>query len=314
MALLSLVDYCKSVPDAMRAGIILKATNESVFLRVLRFVTVPQGFVYEYPELSKLPGVAFRAINGTYTPDAGIVNPKQEVLRPLGGLIQVDHLLARGQSPARTNAILGKTKAAGLLYDYTCINGDTSQGGEHVKEFDGLKKRLTGAQVITNATNGATLAGGKGLDAVNQLLDAVVGPNSSKVLVMNKNVRRQFKNLILSGATGTSVADVTGSMENYDGAKIEVIDEDGAETNILPFTETCGNTAVNSSMYCVRPGASQEGEWVQGLVGLGANGEPVQHFDQGLQGTRLQDLIEMLGGLAIFHGRAAARLQGIKAV
>jgi len=97
-------------------------------------------------------------------------------------------------------------------------------------------------------------------------------------------------------------------MTGYDGAKVEVLDEDGDENPILTKTEvrgTGGGTAT-SSIYCVRPGQDPEGEWVQGLIGSGM----IQHMPQGPQGTKQNDLVEARAGLAVFHGRAAARLGG----
>jgi hypothetical protein len=300
---ISLVDYAAQTQDDMRGGLIQKITNESVFMRVLRFVPV-DGFKYLYGEQATLGGIAFRKLNGSYTADAGVVNPKEETLAILGGLVKTDVQLANVRGGvARTNAIMAKMRKAGLFFDKYVIDGDPATVPD---SFYGLKTRLVGNQLIyptADASNGGALV----LGDVDRLLDAVAGPNESKVLVMRKAERTKMKQLVVASAGGASVADVGKTMDSYDGAKIELLDEDCDEAPVLPKTETRGSSNVTSSMYCIRPGGSDEGEWVQGLI----HGEMVNHMPQGAQGTQMYDLIEMLGGLAVFHGRAAARLAGI---
>jgi len=73
-----------------------KITNESVFMRVLNFVTV-DGFSYEYSEQATLGGIAFRSISENYTPDTGAVVPKREPLKIFGGAVTTDHQLVAKQ-------------------------------------------------------------------------------------------------------------------------------------------------------------------------------------------------------------------------
>ena len=87
----------------------------------------------------------------------------------------------------------------------------------------------------------------------------------------------------------------------------EVLDEDGDESVILDYNETCGSSNVTTSLYVVRPGSDIEGEYVQGLVG----GNMIEHVDVGLLGTYYSDIVEANLGVAMFHGRAAARIKGI---
>lgn len=300
---ISLMDFAAQTQDDMRGGLIQKVTNESVFMRILRFVTV-DGFKYLYGEQATLGGVSFRQLNGSYTADTGVVNPKEETLAILGGLVKTDVQLAQVRGGvARTNQIMAKMRKAGLFFDKYCIDGDPAVTPS---SFYGLKTRLIGNQLIypaADANNGGALA----LGDVDKLLDAVAGPNETKTLIMRKAERTKIKQLVVAAAGGASVADVGKTMSSYDGAAIEVLDEDGDEAPILPKTETRGSSNVTSSMYCIRPGGSDEGEWVQGLL----SDKIVQHMPQGAQGTSYYDLIEMLGGLAVFHGRAAARLAGI---
>jgi hypothetical protein len=298
---ISLLDFVNQTEDQMRKGLVMKVTNESVFMRILRFIQV-DGFSYEYGELALLGGIAFRGINEPYSPDAGVVNPKIERLAILGGQINTDRLLANKQGGiARVNAIMGK---AGLFFDKYCIDGDP---GISNKQFYGLKARLVGNQLIypaADAGNGGALA----LKDIDTLIDRVVGPNSKKVLIMNKADRRGLKQAaIAAGARWASVDDIGRSIDQYDNVKIEVLDEDGDEQPILAKNETRGSSNLTSSVYCIHPGEDTQGEYVQGLIGT----KMIEHEEQGARGTVYIDLVEMNASLAMFHGRAAARLAGI---
>lgn len=305
MPAISLTDYVNQTDNRLRKGIVQKITNESVFLRRLRFIPIPT-FEYRYPRQETLGGIAFRNLNQDYTPDTGVVNPLVESVAIFGGEVQTDRQLAGGgnSNNVRASAIGAKLRKAGLFYDKYVIDGDPGVNG---MQFYGLNARLTGAQVISAGTNGAALT----LDMVDALLDAVPGANERKVLVMNKADRRGLKKLIVNAAGGAAVGDFGPTLQTYDGAPIEVIDEDGDEAAILGKDETQGSSSVTSSMYCIRPGTDTEGEFVQGLVKTGGAGDLIDHVDQGVRGTSFIDLIEAALGLAVFHPRAAARLKGI---
>lgn len=300
MPAISLVDFANQTQDRLRKGMIQKITNESVFLRVLKFVPV-DGFSYRYNRQETLGGIAFRNINADYTADTGVVNPQTENVAIFGGSVETDRQLVNAQGDkVRANAIAAKMRRAGLFYDKYVIDGDP---GTSPDQFYGLNPRLTGNQAIVAGANGAILV----LTMVDDLLDRVPGANEQKILIMNKGVRRKMKQLLVAAAGGAAVADFGPTLQHYDGAKIEVIDEDGDEAAILGFDETQGSSNVTSSMYCIRPGSDTEGEYVQGLVKSGM----IEHEDQGPRGTRYVDLVEAAMGLAVFHPRAAARLKGV---
>ena len=145
------------------------------------------------------------------------------------------------------------------------------------------------------------------MDLLDELLDAVAGPNNEKVLIMNKWCKRVYKKLLKAAATGTSMAEVSNGIDAYDNAPVVIMDEDDAETPVLPQNEVCGTANDTCSIYCIRPGQDPEGEYVQGLV----RGNMIQHVVLAQINTQVQDLIEMFAGVGVFHGRAAARLAGI---
>lgn len=298
MPAITMLDYASQIQDPMRVGLIQNIVASSVFFSLLRFVPV-DGFNYPYGEQATLGGIAFRGINESYTASAGIVNPKIETLKIFGGLIQIDHQFAGSEMHA--NAVMAKTRAAGLHYDYHVINGDQSSDA---KQFVGLKHRLQGNQVIL-PTSGV---GEKvELEDIDNLVDRVVGPNESKVLLMSKYQRRRVKEEMRIRSTATSMEDISTMPATFNGVRIVVLDEDDTETPILPQTETCGTAHNTGSIYCIRPGSDPAGEYVQGLV----RGQMVEHKPLAQVNTTVSDLVEIVAGLGVFHGRAAARLMGL---
>jgi hypothetical protein len=299
---ISLLDFANQTQSPMRKGIVQEITNESVFLRALRFVPV-DGFAYTYNRQQTLGGIAFRGLNDSYANDTGVVNPQVETLSIFGGEVRTDRQIVNKQGDvARANAIAAKVKKAGLFFDRYVIKGDPNADP---LQFHGLNVRLTGAQVMEVAANGGPLT----LDLLDQALDAVVGSNTRKVIVCNKAVRRQITKLVRTAAGGAAVSDVGPQVRDYDGAPIEVLDEDGDETPILAFDETQGASNVASSLYVIRPGSDVDGEYVQGLIGGGM----IEHVAVGLLGTYYSDIVEANMGLGVFHPRAAIRLKGITA-
>jgi hypothetical protein len=299
---ISLIDYAVQSEMPMRRGLVQRITNESIFLRRLKFITI-DGYVYQYNREETLGGVAFRGLNEDYTDDTvGVINPQVESLSIFGGPVKTDRSIANLPSGAavRASRIASKVRKAGLFYDKYCIDGDPAT---NPKQFYGLNARLTGAQIISAGTNGATLT----LAMVDDAIDKVVGTQAQKILVCNKAIRRKITALVVGSAGGAAVLDVGKQLTEYNGVPIEVIDEDGDEAAILGFDETQGSSAVTTSLYVIRPGSDADGEFVQGLV----NTKLVEHEDQGVRGTQYIDLIEAGMGLAMFHPRSAARVKGI---
>ena len=298
----SLIDFANQTRSPMRRGIVQEITNESVFLKVLRFVPV-DGFAYSYNRQVTLGGIAFRGLNDGYAEDTGVVNPQVETLSIFGGEVRTDRQIVNKQGDvARANAIAAKVKKAGLFFDRYVIKGDPAADP---LQFYGLNTRLTGDQVLSPAANGGPLT----LELLDRALDAVVGSNARKVIVCNKAVRRQITALVRAAAGGAAVSDVGAQAREYDGAPIQVLDEDGDEAPILAFDEAHGASNVTTSLYVIRPGSDVDGEHVQGLIGS----KMIEHVPVGLLGTYYSDLVESAMGLGMFHPRAACRVKGITA-
>ena len=297
---LSLIDFTNQTTSPLKRGVVSEITNESVFLRRLHFVPV-NGFAYSYNRQKTLGGIAFRGLNESYVNDTGVVNPSVETLSIFGGEVRTDRQLVNKQGDlVRANAIAAKVKKAGLFFDRYVLKGDP---GINANQFYGLNARLTGAQVLAAGANGAALT----LDLLDQALDAVAGSNDRKFIVCNKVVRRKLTALLRAAAGGSAISEIGPQAREYDGAAIEVLDEDGDETPILAFDESQGSSNVTTSLYVIRAGGDVDGEHVQGLIGA----DLVEHVAVGLQGTYYTDIVEANMGLGMFHPRAACRVKGI---
>lgn len=299
--------------NELARGVMETFVIESSVLDRIPLMTIA-GNAYAYNQEATLPGVAFRSVNEAYVESTGTFVQKSESLVILGGDADVDRFIVqtRGnlqdQRAAQTRA---KVKAAAYKYQDTFINGDTSVDA---KAFDGLKKRLTGAQVLSSGTNGAPIVGNGGTDAMTFLdnLDALFGAVAGGPDVAYAN--RSVIGRILAagrrvGGAAITANDLTGKREvQWNGVPIVDIGTRADGTQIIPQTETQGSSSVTSSIYAVKFGNDETDQAVTGLTNGG-----VQVYDLGEVSDKpvYRTRLEFYCGLATFGGQSAARLTGV---
>lgn len=296
---ISMKDYATSQQDALRQGFVDLMWQSSRVMSRLNFIQ-HRGLSYPYSKRTKRPGVATRTLNQDFQIAPGNYAPDTETLCILGGEVRTDTVLQQFKPTLRENEIAGTAEAAGLMFDRLFFKGDPSKPGG-VNEFYGLYPRITGAQVIDMATNGAVVTHEK----VSELLDLVKGPNSEKVLAMNRTNRRLLSHDVKDNAGGKGVFDVSRQLLQFDDANIWEIEKDESDNEILPFNETQGGSNVASSILCFRPGGAVDERDVQGIMGMDIQVNPSER-----RGVFLIDVIQMVGGIGIFGGYAVARLRG----
>lgn len=281
---------------------------------------VPQkginGGTYVYNMEAALGGVAFRGVNGSYTPSNGVINPYMEKLAIMGGEVKIDNYIVEVESnaiDAKRQYYGMKARAMGLFYSEQFIEGDTAV---NPYGFDGIRKRLVGAQSLyigADGVMGTTGTAGGGtltLDGLDILLDSVVGDNSQKILFMNKTLRRKI-NALRRAQTGAQQIVVTSGAfnrqyEEYAGAAIRVIERDDDANTFLGFDETDGSGNLDtSSIYCIRFGM----EYVHGIIH--GSIPTVKDFGESQQGPYHSGRIEGYMGVVVHHPRSAARLARI---
>jgi hypothetical protein len=254
-----------------------------------------QGNAYAYNVEATLPGVAFRAVNEAYTESTGTFNQRTETLAILGGDADLDKFLVATRG--NINDLRAVTTAGDVSVD--------------PKSFDGLKKRLTGSQVIDAATNGiGPVAGGNDFfDALDALFAAVAGgPDvayaNSSVIGKIKSAGRRL------GGIDMVQNDITGRRDVYwNGVPIlDIGTTSDGTTNIIAQTETQGSASNASSIYAVKFGQDETDQAVTGL----ANNMP-EAYDLGELQSKpaYRTRIDFYCGLAVFGGKAAARLRGV---
>ena len=298
----------------LQRGVIETFVQASPVLDRLPLLTIA-GNAYAYNQEATLPGVAFRSVNEAYTESTGTVNQKTESLVILGGDADVDKFIVqtRGNlNDQRATQTAMKVKAASYKFQDTFINGDVAVDP---KGFDGLKKRLTGAQVLDAATNGLgpVAAGHDFFDALDALIAQVSGLNgangalyaNSAVIakIMSSARRLGGADMITEALTGRRVA-------TYNGIPLLDIGQTAAGADIITRTETQGTATNASSIYAVKFGQDEGDQAVTGLTNGG-----VQVTDLGELETKpaYRTRIEFYCGLAVFGGKAAARLRGVLA-
>lgn len=308
----------------LQGGIAERFVMESVVLDRLPLIEI-EGNAYSYPEEATLPGVAFRAVNTTYTESTGTYNQKTESLSILGGFSDVDRFIERtqgrtraGRISLRESALNAKIKAARIKFQDTFFNGSVATDAN---AFDGLKVRLTGAQVLAAATNGmGPVAGGQDFfDALDAVMAAVPGgadavyANASVIAKIASSARRLGWNLpqierIENAPEGRVV---NRRVYTYNGVPLLDPGNKADGTLILPFSETQGTSVNASSVYATRFTESHEDDGVAGFVNGSVN-EPFETVEQErtdpIVGYRV--LVEGYLGMGVF-GKGAARLTGV---
>jgi hypothetical protein len=295
--------------DDLQRGVIETFVQNSPVLDRIPLMDI-EGNAYAYNEEATLPGVAFRSVNEAYTESTGTVNQKSESLVILGGDADVDRFIVKTRgnlNDQRAVQTAMKVKAASYKFQDTFFNGDVSVD---TKSFDGLKKRLTGAQVLDAATNGlGPVAGGHDFfDALDALIASVSG--NVDALYANKAVIAKIMSSArrLGGAEMITETLTQKRIATYNGIPLLDPGTTAAGADILPQTETQGSSSAASSIYAVRFG-QDEGD--QGVTGLTNGGVMVDDLGQLQEKPAYRTRIEFYCGVAVFGGKAAARLRGV---
>lgn len=315
---ITLPEAAKLSTDDLQRGVIETFVQSSPVLDRIPFLSI-QGNAYAYNEEATLPGVEFREVNKGYTESTGTVNQKSESLVILGGdadvdrFIQITHSNLNDQRAVQTAM---KVKAASYKFQDTFINGDITVDAF---SFDGLKKRLTGAQVISAGTNGAPIVGNGGtdthsfLDKLDDLLALVPGINGQNgALYTNAAVLAKIKAAARRvGGAEIVREDLTGKrVLVWNGIPVLDIGSAANGTSIIPATETEGTASNATSIYAVRFG-QDEGD--QAVTGLTNGGVQVMDLGQLQEKPAYRTRIEFYTGMAVFGGKGAARLTGVLA-
>ena len=300
----------------LQRGVIETFVQESAVLDRLPLMTI-EGNAYAYNKEASLPGVAFRSVNEAYTESTGTVVQATESLVILGGDADVDTFIQKTRSNLNDQRAIQtrlKVKAASYKFQDAFFNGDVATDP---KGFDGLKKRLTGGQVIDAGVNGLPIVGSSNadifafMDKLDELIAAVPGITAENGAIY---APRALRSKILSagrrvGGTDTVREDLTGKrISTWNGIPLLDPGDNLAGAQILANNETQGSSSAAGSIYAVRFGEDETDAAVTGLTNGGIDVRDLGEVDDK---PAYRTRIEFFCGLATFGGKAAARLRGV---
>jgi len=302
---ITMLEAAKHSQDDLERSVAKIIVEASPVLEYLPQKTIT-GPAFRYHREASLGTVSWRGVGGTYTPDAGVINPLFEPLVILGGEIKVDNFEVKAMSNLlnlKAEKYRMKARQAGITFSETFFEGDTAVDPY---QFDGLRKRLTGNQKIIMGSGGAQLT----LALMDELLDAVLGDGGDKVLWMSPIMRRKVTTLVRA-VTGSGLINFTqdafGKQQMaYAGTPIRVVRREDDGSSFFLFDEDPGDGASDTaSMYCTRMGV----DYLHGIQSMSL--PSVKDFGEVEAGPYHLGRIEWYTGLVLKHPRAAARLYGI---
>ncbi|MFF9477923.1 major capsid protein [Streptomyces sp. NPDC014733] len=306
---LTLAESAKLSLDQLQRGVIETFVQESPILDRLPLIQVT-GNAYKNNEESSLPGVSFRAVNEAYPESTGTLNQHIETLAILGGDADLDKFIVqtRGHlNDQRAIQTMLKVKAASIHFADQFFNGDTEV---NPKGFDGLRKRLLGAQVLDAKETDPVANGHDFFDTLDALIAQVRGVNGSNgALYMNAAVRAKIESGFRRLGGGELLREVIAGKSTVTWKGVPLLDAgqklDGAD--VLPLMAGTGG-GQTSDIYAVRFGTSEADAGVSGLTNGGVQVADLgEAHDKPVYRTR----IDFYCGLALFGGKAAARLTNV---
>lgn len=293
---LTLTESAKLSQDTLQRGVIETFARSSAILELMPWMDI-QGNSYAYNTESELPGIAFRGVNEGYEESTGVVNQANERLYIAGGDSDVDRFITQTRSNINNVRAIHdtmKVKSMAQKITHQIFNGDSALDPNG---FDGLKKRIQGAQNILAGENGAQLT----QDMLDELIDSVEG--NPDALFVSKAMRRQMNALLRTSPHYSDSADNFGNpVKTYYGVPVRTI---GEGDEILGFNEVAGDSENTGSIYALKFGPEQY------VSGLQRGGISVRDLGELNEKPAFRTRVEWYAGMAIFNAKAAARLSGI---
>jgi len=296
----NLVEYSKGLQPGVEKAVVELYAQSSDLLAAVPWKTT--GGAYQYTLEATLPGIAYRGVNESYTPDTSVENPQVEQVFIAGGEADVDNYLLALDPGRRAREESRKIKQMARAVTSALITGDNST---NPKSPDGLQRRLTGRAVIANsaASGGAALS----LAALDEAIANTVDPTH---ILLPFALRTKFgatmRNQTLSGNLNLTKDDFGREVMTYNGLPFLVGYETGPDTALLPFTETAsgGGSAVTSSIYVM---SLKEGH----ICGIQVAPMSVKDLGELQSEPKHRTRIEWFNSFCIENPYAATRLTSI---
>lgn len=286
----------------VRRGALEVAVQVSAVWDRLPFENI-EGNAYAYDKDKVLPGTAFRTVNEAYVESTGVINQDIERLVILGGDADVDKFIETTMQSSRgvlmADQVRMKLESAQGTYVDAMFNGDVTV---NPKGFDGLRKRLTGAQVIDSEAPANTEAF---LDELDLLFGQVAG-GAPDVAYAPKELIARLKSLgrKVGGAEYIN-SEITGKREfTWNGVAFLDPGEHWSGRRILGFDPTDGG-----DVYAVK---LANGFGQAGVLGITNGGLQANFLGELQEKPAIRTRLDFYTGFVVQGGQAAARLRGVK--
>jgi hypothetical protein len=296
-----------------RLPAVVSVLNVSQIMNRVPFESIA-GRAYSYNSEATLPAAAFRAVNAGYTESTGTFTTATESLAILGGDYVVDRFLEQTSTGSVASLVAAqrdmKARSVAAKFADTFINGDTAVDAN---SFNGLKKRLTGSQVITSGTNGASMNTDAAtrtafFDKLDALLAACPGADVIYAPTAVLSVLRStYRNATINNWTEDTLTGARVEVPTWAGVPILDAGKKADQTQVIT-SEAAGSSPTTYSLYAVNFAASEYDEGVLGLTNGGLQVDPPKQLE-----TKPAWLgrIEFYTGLALIGAQPAARLSGV---
>jgi len=305
---LNLIEAAKLTQDPVQRFVINEFAQGEI-LGSLPFEN-EEGSGVHYNRVDELPAVGFRALNEAFDEGTGVINPQSEAFRFYGGDLDVDRSIVqlKGQEGRVAHEQL-KIAALRLGWEYQFIKGDSAADP---RGFDGLQKRVTGSQLLSNADGGAALTLGK----LDSLCSQVERAGGTTYLLMG----RKMKDLLTAASRATGVGGFIQYQQDQFGRKLPFYDGmsiliDSLSNPVLGFTEASPDgvtSAACTSIYAVNFGPRML-TGIQGRNDGAPGGFGISARDLGEIDAKpvFRTRVDWHCSFAIYNGYSVARLAGI---
>jgi hypothetical protein len=305
---LNLIEAAKLTQDPVQRFVINEFAQGEI-LGSLPFEN-EEGSGVHYNRVDELPAVGFRALNEAFDEGTGVINPQSEAFRFYGGDLDVDRSIVqlKGQEGRVAHEQL-KIAALRLGWEYQFIKGDSAADP---RGFDGLQKRVTGSQMLSNADGGAALTLGK----LDSLCSQVERAGGTTYLLMG----RKMKDLLTAASRATGVGGFIQYQQDQFGRKLPFYDGmpiliDSLSNPVLGFTEASPDgvtSAACTSIYAVNFGPRML-TGIQGRNDGAPGGFGISARDLGEIDAKpvFRTRVDWHCSFAIYNGYSVARLAGI---
>ena len=316
MAVTALQHQLDTRADKLPTVLVQMFDDFSPIWQILPFESNGDSMFYDYEQVQTLPSSGWRAFNTGYVESSGATVAYREYLKTLGGEAKWDIQFANPKTIKKQTMmkVLSQVKA----WDLAFLKGSPISDSNSMV---GLYPRISGGQLITNASGGGALT----LAKLNELRSAVpfspvkeegmkAGEGIDVFMLMRRSVRDKI-DALMEAQTGSLRIEVDKDsfgrrVEKFRGATLKIIEERGTGNSTLNYDEDPGDgTADCTSILCFATGEGL----LRGLFRTQNGGKmldtkKVDHLEAEPRGMIR---FEGMYGIAADEPRCMARLQAV---